>query len=118
MKNTIESVIENYFQGTHTGSADLLREAFLEDAHISGNFNGTYVDFSLDDFIARVEAAATENPGAVFDKTVLDIKVQGDIALVTAKVLVGDIYCIDFINLIQCDGIWKIRHKSFTTAID
>jgi hypothetical protein len=37
----IETVIEHYFQGTHLGDAEKLRQAFHPQAHITGNFSGS-----------------------------------------------------------------------------
>ncbi len=57
-------------------------------------------------------------PDAPYDKQIVDIQLQNDIAVVTAKVLVGDDYCIDYISVIDIDGAWKIRHKIFTNNLN
>lgn len=110
----IIGVVENYFQGTYQGSAELLQKAFHPDAHITGNFDGNYVDFSLPDFIARVQAAEQAGENKQYDKKIVSLEIESDIAMAKTKVLVGDAYFMDLITLINIKGEWKIRNKSFT----
>lgn len=117
MQQKIKLVIENYFQGSHQGCAELLKQAFHADAHITGNFDGSYVDFSLSDFIERIKAAHKAGENKVYDKKIISVDIETNIAIVKAKVLVGKIYFIDLITLIKIKGEWKIRNKSFTNTI-
>ena len=113
----IKAVIENYFQGTYQGNDKLLKKAFHCDAHITGNFDGNYVDFSLSDFIARIKFAYEAGKKKFYDKKIISIEIIADIAIAKAKVLVGEIYCIDLITLININGEWRIRNKSFNNNI-
>lgn len=112
----IQEVVAFYFKGTYHGSEDLLRKAFHPAAHITGNFKGQIVDWTLDDFIARVTttptAAQNKEP---YEKEITLIDQTENAAMVKAKVVVGGIIFTDYITLLKMNERWVIRNKSFTT---
>lgn len=108
----IETTIEKYFQGTYRADASLLTAAFHPDARICGFVSGQLIDVSLNAFIHRV---CHEVRHQTYDKKIMALDVQGDIAMVKAKVLVDETFFMDFISLIRFQGQWLIRHKLFTS---
>ena len=110
----IEKVIENYFQGTFNADEKQIRLAFHKDVQITGNIDESYVEMNLNQFIERVMSSVNNN--SKYDKKIIAIDLHCDIAMVKAKVLVGDIYFTDFITLLKLDDNWTIRQKSFTNA--
>ena len=116
-ENAIRTTVDGYFQGTYQADSNKLRESFHPEAHITGNFDGQYVDFSLEDFIDRVCQANAKAANEKYDKQIIDIQFSADIAVVKAKVLVGGSYFLDYISLINIAGDWKTRHKIFTNTI-
>ncbi|MDO8955078.1 MAG: nuclear transport factor 2 family protein [Gammaproteobacteria bacterium] len=103
------------FQGGYDGNRAQLETAFHPKAHICGNFDGHYVDWSLDDFIDRT-IQAQSHINEAFNKTVLNMEITGDIATVKALVITAAHHFTDYISLIKVNGKWLIRHKSFTNA--
>ena len=112
----ITNIVQAYFMGTYEGKEDLLRMAFHSDAHVSGNINGQYHDWTLNDFISRVTCIPTaSSKGEKYDKEILSIDISNEAALAKARVRVNGLTFIDYITLLKIDGRWIIRNKSFTT---
>lgn len=110
----IEATIDLYFKGSYEADASKLKRAFHPDAHITGNFKGEIVDWSLEQFIARLESQPSgAERGEMYDKKILSIDVKGAIALVKAQVVVAGVVFTDYISLLKLNEAWVIRHKSF-----
>jgi hypothetical protein len=113
-KQDIEKVVECYFKGTFEGDRKMLEECFHPMAHITGHYNEQAIDLCLGDFIKRVLQQQAEGVNKVYDKSIISIDVQQEVAVVKAKVRVGDDFFIDYLSLMTFDHQWKIRHKVFT----
>ena len=113
--DAIQRTIEDYFIGTHKADSARIQRVFHPDAKITGLFDGHYAEMTLEQFIARVqEAAASHDKNTAYDKAIIAIDQHHDIAMVKARVLVGDAYFTDYITLLKIDVHWVIRQKSFT----
>jgi len=111
----IREVVNLYFKGTHEGNEDLLKIAFHASAHISGNLQGQYCDWSLNEFIKRVTQEPTPAvKNAIYDKEILSIEYENNLAFAKARVVINGKIFIDYITLIKIHNHWKIRNKSFT----
>lgn len=107
--------IQLYFNGAYEGDAPQLVQAFHPSARITGSIQGNQYDWSLEDFIERVCSKPTaKDKQEIFDKEIIAIDKTHDIAMVKTKVVASDITFIDYITLLKTDGMWYIRHKSFT----
>lgn len=112
----INDVISLYFKGTYDGNADMLRQAFHPNAHISGTINDDYCDWTLSDFIARVTAEPTAaNKNEHYDKKIIFVDSIGNIAMAKARVVIGETIFTDLISLLKLNGQWCIRNKLFTS---
>jgi len=115
-KEKITEVVQAYFLGTYHNNVEQLKQAFHEDAHITGIFKGNYVDWTRSEFIARmtgdISSAEKNEP---LDKVILSFDQAGDAAIVKARVVVGGNVFIDYITLLKINGQWIIRNKSFVT---
>ncbi|SRR5579883_1877755 len=112
----ITKVVEAYFLGAYHGNAEQLKQAFHPDAHITGSFNGQIIDWSLNDFLARVTTAPTAaQKNEKYDKEIILLDQTSDAAMVKARVMVGEYSFTDYITLLKINGKWVIRNKSFTT---
>ena len=109
-KSLIEAVILDYFQGTYRANAEQICSAFAPSARIRGFASGGYIDLSRDEFIAHVCDHVRHDS---YDKKICHMDIYENIATVKAKVLVGNVYFIDFIQLIKVDDQWAIQHKLF-----
>ncbi len=115
-EQAIKEVVRLYFMGTFQGNREYLKTAFHSDAHITGSFNGQICDWSLDEFIKRVTVAPTSaQRNEVYNKEIIFLDCIGDMAIVKARVLVGNYTFFDYITLLKIDDRWVIRNKSFTT---
>ncbi len=114
MKGIHDTVIE-YFTGSFVGDTKKLKGAFHPEASITGNVNGQYLNWSLDEFIKRVTTSPTaETKDEEFDKEIIFVDGTNDAAIVKARVVVGGKTFIDYLTLLKIDGNWVIRNKSFT----
>ncbi len=111
----IIATIQLYFNGAYEGDALQLTKAFHPQARITGSIQGNGYDWSLTEFIARVCSKPTaQDKHEIFDKQVIAIDTTHDIAMVKTKVIASGIIFTDYITLLKINGIWCIRHKSFT----
>lgn len=117
--NDIKAITETvklYFNGTYEGDAKQLEQAFHMDAHITGIFDGKYIDWTLADFITRVTQLPTaQMQNEKYNKEILYIDKTTNTGFVKARVVAGGKSFIDYIILLKIDGQWIIRNKSFTT---
>ena len=112
----VRNVIQLYFTGTYHGNVAELNQAFHPDARITGSIQGTILEWSLDDFIARVTAKPTSaEKNEKFDKEILSIDITNDAAMVKTRVFAAGYTFVDYIILIKYNSRWVIRYKSFTT---
>ncbi len=110
----IASVVDDYFQGAFHGDRARLLETFDSDARIVGFFGDEPMDLGAEAFVDRVVSEPSQaSQGAIMDKTILSMEVIGRIALVKARVRVGDHVFIDLLTLHRTAEGWRIRHKSF-----
>jgi hypothetical protein len=112
----IRKIVNLYFKGTYEGNADVVRQAFHPDAHITGILQGQYYDWTLNDFVARITQIPTPtSKNEVYNKEIITIDHQHDAAIVKARVAVGNFIFTDYITLLKINSQWTIRNKSFTT---
>jgi hypothetical protein len=110
----ITDVINNYFQGTYHGNADLLSQAFHPNARITGIIEDNIIDWSISEFITRVtEEPTADKKGEKYNKKIILIDVTKCAAIVKTHVEVGYLTFIDYITLLKIHEKWVIRNKSF-----
>lgn len=115
-KNAIKEIVEAYFMGAYQGDAKLINQAFHPDAHITGIFNGQYSDWTLAEFIQRVQTSPTAAMrNEPFAKEIISMDITENAAMVKAYVKTNSHIFIDYITLLKINGQWIIRNKSFTT---
>lgn len=112
--NDIQLCIEDYFRGTHEGDIARIQKAFHPDCKITGFINKEYIEMTLSQFCERV-TEATKNPSSQYEKQIISIDLHANIAMVKARVRVGELYFTDYITLLCIDDEWVIRQKSFTS---
>ena len=111
-------VVENYFQATYHGDMDAIRAVFHEAATIVGFIDDEFYVFSVDEFITRLsQYPSSAESKEKYDKRIVAVGLDKQIATVTTHNLVGDRYFTDKINVAFCDGKWKIIYKLFTNYL-
>ena len=107
----IAATLQHYIDGAHKGDGNLMRRAFLETAHIRGNYNGKPVEWTLDAFCELIDKGG----GAPDIKArVVSVDHSGTAAMarLEAENWRGTRYT-DFFVLLKRDGQWRIATKVF-----
>lgn len=112
----IKKIVELYFYGAYEANESKLRRAFHPDAHIAGIFKTQYVDWILSDYIALTASKSAALNDENYDKEILFTDIDGNVAMVKARVIASGIHFIDFLTLLKINGCWVIRNKCFTTV--
>lgn len=112
----ITQIITQYFQATHNGDSEHLKQIFHPTARISGTINSEFHDWSIGEFINRVTSKPTAaDKNDPYDKRILLIDRNEDAAIVIASVRICGIHFTDYITLLKIDNSWFIKNKCFTT---
>ncbi len=111
----VRAVVNQYFKGHATGSADEMRKAFLPTAHIEGIRQGAFTSWTVDQYVAgfRGTPAADE---ASRKRTIDTVSVSGSAAMVKATLVHGATTFTDYFVLLKVDGAWKIANKVYAAA--
>lgn len=111
MKDEIKKRIKNYyFKGRKEGNVELLDAAFAPGAQLVTVEDGKLVNSSLSEYLDMVK-----QKGSVDCVTsVLNIYLQGDIAIVETSFDYGPVVYNDFLSLARIEGDWKIIYKLYT----
>lgn len=103
--------VNAYITGVKTGSGAHIEQAFTEGARIQYyNHEGEYQLFTRDEFAALVDQG--DDWSAVIEIT--DLPVTGNAANATVEFTWGDDSehgYVDYLNLINADGSWRIANK-------
>lgn len=114
----IEKAVNLYFRGTYNANEDEIRAAFYENSRITGFFDGSYIEWNLDEFIGRVLGMPSQKEmGDTFRKNIVFIDQHASIAIVKAYSPAMHYEFYDYITLARLGQEWKIIHKSFTNEI-
>jgi hypothetical protein len=111
----VRAAIEQYLRGHATGSGEEMRKAFLPTAHIEGIRDGTFVSWTVDEYVSRFggRPAADE---AARTRTIDRVDVSGTAAMARATLVHGPTTFVDYFVLLRVDGQWKIANKVYTAA--
>jgi hypothetical protein len=114
-KEQIEAIVQLYFDSMHESSAEKVREAFHENAMITGYLHGSLGEMTVNDF-AEFVSSQQPSPKEKNDEVLLEI-VSCKIAGQTACVIVRDGYLgmtfLDTLSFLKADGQWKIYNKLY-----
>jgi len=108
----IREVIGVYFRGHATANPDTMRAAFLPTAHIEGLRNGSFVSWTVDQYVAnfRGRPAADE---AARTRVIDVVDVSGTAAMARATLKHGATTFTDYFVLLKSDGRWLIANKVY-----
>ena len=111
MKKEIEERIENYyFKGRKEGNVALLGSAFAPGAQLVTVEDEKLVNSSLSDYLAMVK----QKGSVKCVTTLLNVYLQGDIAIAETSFDYGPVVYNDFLSLAKLDGEWRIIYKLYT----
>jgi len=108
---TIEALLQDYFDGLYEGDVAKLRRIFHDDAWLKGN----KFRKSRDEWLAAVATRPIpKEEGLEYGFRVLSLDIVGDQAMAKVDVPLLAAHFIDFLGLLKEDDSWKIVNKTFT----
>lgn len=111
----VRAAIDQYFRGHATGDGAEMRKAFLPTAHIEGNRQGTFVSWTVDDYVGNFRGKPAPDEAAR-KRTIDDIDISGTAAMAKATLVHGRTTFTDYFVLLKVDGEWKIANKVYSSA--
>jgi hypothetical protein len=113
-ESAVRAVVNQYFRGHATGSADEMRKAFMPTAHIEGIRNGKFVSWTVDEYCANFKGQpAKDEPSR--KRTIDSVDVSGTAAMVKATLVHGATTFTDYFVLLKDNGEWKIANKVYAS---
>ncbi len=110
----IEAMVNEYFQGLHTGNADRLAPLFHRDCVLKA----PGLRRTLDEWLADVATRPTPaNIGHPEDYRILRVELAGNQAMVkVACPPAPPRQLTDYLGFLKEDGVWKIVNKMYAPA--
>jgi hypothetical protein len=113
-ESAVRAVVNQYFRGHATGSADEMRKAFMPTAHIEGIRNGTFVSRTVDEYCGNFKGQPAADE-ASRKRTIDSVDVSGTAAMVKATLVHGATTFTDYFVLLKSNGEWKIANKVYSS---
>ena len=114
-KNLIEDCVDLYYAGCCESDPAKIKQAFDENAMISGYLPDGLHEMNLNEFAGFVEAQQP-SPKEKGDEAFLEIlscEIVGDTALVKIREAYLGMIFIDSFSFLKKDGTWRIYTKLF-----
>jgi len=110
----INEVVQLYIDGSRTGDADKLRQAFHPDARMYGSIAGQRFDLPIEEFIGLASSQPADVDGT-YEARIVAVEQIGDAATAAIEEtgFWGTLSFTDFFSLSRLDGEWKIVNKTF-----
>ena len=112
-RTAIESTVRLYIDGSSTGDAEKLRQAFNEGAWMYGSLGGQRVDVPITEMFTMV----AEHPlgSDAYEARITSVDQIDDAAVVRLEEdgCWGTVSFVDWFALAKIDGAWKIVNKTF-----
>ena len=111
----IENCVDLYYEGCCESNPSKIKDAFDENAMISGYLPDGLHEMNLDEFAGFVEAQQP-SPKEKGDEAFLEIlscEIVGDTALVKIREAYLGMIFIDSFSFLKKDGTWRIYTKLF-----
>ena len=112
--DAVEAAIQDYFLGMYHRDLSRLRRAFHPKAHLFGHLEGDFVEFSLDQWLAKVGSRPIPSEtGEAFDMEILSMEISGKVATAKVRDLYRGLRFTDYLHLVKTDAGWTIVNKTF-----
>ena len=113
-RDAIAQVVQLYIDGSRTGDAGKLKEAFHEDARMFGHVDGNRFDIPIQQYF-EIAASAPMDVVGTYKADITSIEQVGDAAVATLaeEGCWGAVSFVDYFSLARIDGSWKIVNKTF-----
>ena len=113
-RDAITAVVQLYIDGSATGDASKLKQAFHPDARMYGSLGDQRMDMPIHELYPMLEAQPMDVNGS-YEASVTAVDQVGDAAIARLEEsgCWGSVSFVDFFLLARIDGAWKIVSKSF-----
>jgi len=113
-RDAITAVVQLYIDGSATGDASKLKEAFHPDARMYGSLGDQRLDIPIAELYPMLEAKPMDVDGS-YEASVTAVDQVDDAAVARLEEggCWGNVSFVDFFLLARIDGTWKIISKSF-----
>ena len=108
---SVNAIVQDYFDGLHYGDVAKLRAIFHADAFLKASGSRRSLEQWLSDVANR---QVPSQQGRSYEFKLLSIEVIKDQAMVKLKCPLFEHCYIDFLGLLKEDGRWKIVTKMYT----
>lgn len=112
--SAVRTVVNQYFRGHATASADEMRKAFMPTAHIEGIRNGKFVSWTVEEYCANFKGTPPADETAR-RRTIDSVDVSGTAAMAKATLVHGATTFTDYFVLLKDNGEWKIANKVYSS---
>ena len=111
----IENVINSYIDSMNESDADMVKDAFHNNAKITGYLHGELMQLSTEEFagfVSSQQPSPKEN-GENIEFDILGIEIEGSIAYVKIRDKYLGITFLDILSLLKEGDNWSIYNKLF-----
>lgn len=108
---TVNQIVQDYFDGLHYGDTSKLRAIFHPDAFLKSPGSRRSLEQWLEAVASR---PIPSQQGRAFEFKLLSIEVIKDQAMVKLECPLLEHFYIDFLGLLKEGGRWKIVNKMYT----
>lgn len=110
----IQQTVQYYFDGLYHSDIEKLNKAFHPNAQIIGNFQGTLMFNSLEQFLEFVKATpAPSESGEDYEMRIVFIDMTGTEAVAKVEDSYLGFRFTDYLSLVNIEGAWVIINKTF-----
>lgn len=111
----IENVVQLYVDSMDESNPDKAKEAFHENAKVTGYLHGSFMEMSVDDFAGFIESQqpSPKEKGESVIFEILTCEIEGTTALVKMRDKYLGITFLDTLSFINVEGEWQIYNKLF-----
>ena len=109
----LEAMVNEYFQGLHTGDAERLAPLFHQDCVLKAPDLRRTLDEWLTAVASRPVPAQNGHPEAY---RILWVELAGDQAMIKVACPLPHGNFVDYLGFLKEDGVWKIVNKMYAPA--
>ena len=108
----LKVAIQRYFDGHATGDPSVMRRAFHQRARLQFVEDGRYVEWSLEQYLARLPGHMAHDE-AQRTRRVVATQATDDAATAHLELDYPTVRFVDYLTLLRVEGDWIIVNKAF-----
>ncbi len=112
--NTIENVINNYFQAYMEADSEKILKAFHSETRLYSVDEGKLEKTEMSDWVANLKSRKLKGDVRSGQLEIISVDTQGESAVAKVKIKVAAMEFTDFLSLLKFDDNWKIVGKIYS----